>query len=68
MEAEEAAKSIQAKLFVSGRQQIHSPSNIAGLSGIDWSILSNFVFDPGLLADFRILENVEILLDIRSSS
>jgi len=35
--------------------------------GIDWSFFSNFVFDPVLFTDFKILENVETSLDIRLS-
>ena len=47
---------------------MHSPSNIARPSEIDWSFSSDFVFDPGLLADLEIFKNVEMPSDIRSSS
>ena len=43
---------------------MYSPSNIAGPFGIDWSLFSDFAFDPGLLADFGFLKNVEIFSNI----
>src|SRR6266566_8403036 len=45
-----------------------TPSNIAGPSGIDWLLLSDFAFDPGLLADLGILRSVETSSDIRLDS
>jgi len=65
MEAEKIVKSIQAELSFFERQQIYSLSNITGPFKIDWSFLSDFAFDPGLLADLGILENVETPPDIR---
>ena len=38
------------------------------LSGIDWSLPSDFALDPSLLADLGILGNVETPCDIQSGS
>ncbi len=65
IEAEKAAKFIQTELSISERQQMYSPLNIVGLFDIDWSLLSDFVFDLELLADLGILENVKMSPDIR---
>ncbi len=65
VETEETARSIQTELSTLRKHQIHSFSNIARLSGINWSFLSDFVFDLKLLTDLKISKNIETFPNIQ---
>jgi len=67
IETEEAARFNQIKSSTFEKQQIYLPSNIAKSFKIDWLFFSDFVFDPGLLTDFEIFENVETPSNTQSS-
>ena len=68
IETKEAVRFIQAEPSTFRKQQMYSPSSIVGLFRIDWSFLSDFAFDLGLLADLGILENIETFPDIQLNS
>ena len=61
VEAEEQAQAI-VKTTATNVEQTES------ISEIDWSFLSDFALDPGLLADLGIPKNVETSRDIQSNS
>ncbi len=61
---EKAVKSIQIELSTSEKQLIHSLLNIVRPSKIDWSLPSDFTFNPRLLADLEILKNIEMPFNI----
>jgi len=60
-----AVKSIQTEPSTSKRQQMHSSLNIVEPSKIDWSLLSDFAFNPRLLTDLKIFKNVETFPNIQ---